>query len=510
MMNTPCQFNPTEMSFRGSPVDQARCLLRFVKRVGEVDDAPITLPQTLATLLMSPLDLGISKSQLRSYLQRQGIPESTVGGSVTDRVCHADSDNPSAPLARYFVIHDTSTKLRANQDFDPAFINGANWTGNRLANLSRGKTHIYITRLGETLTDNQYTTPWRATQFELSPPHTRYRGLFLHHELVQPRKGPGQSDADAPEPGFTPAQYARLALQYIIASVRRGNWMVPTFHCVLDLHVGTHDDPQHFDLAAWDAAIASALTAVRGPNVNALRAAVAANAPDDFSTPAAQSRTKDRKGGSTTTGLHGRTVTPGLGVQVIDAVETLTAFRDGKSLGPERTVRQLRTTTAGTTVIEQADYCWGTRSLPNAELVESSPGLGSGGGVFKGKATFFGKSDTEDEGTGTAAFGTVQTDSSVFGVSLKKARLIALELAREERGILHPTDKGLRAVVEVFFPETGRLARLPLVDVGPGNAGAARTAIADLTVAATAFLQDLTENDIRKLDNIMVHARVIA
>jgi hypothetical protein len=104
----------------------------------------------------------------------------------------------------------------------------------------------------------------------------------------------------------------------------------------------------------------------------------------------------------------------------------------------------------------------------------------------------------------------VQTDSSVFGVSLKKARLIALELAREERGILHPTDKGLRAVVEVFFPETGRLARLPLVDVGPGNAGAARTAIADLTVAATAFLQDLTENDIRKLDNIMVHARVIA
>jgi hypothetical protein len=64
--------------------------------------------------------------------------------------------------------------------------------------------------------------------------------------------------------------------------------------------------------------------------------------------------------------------------------------------------------------------------------------------------------------------------------------------------------------VEVFFPDTGRLARLPLVDIGPGNAGVARTAVADLTVAASAFLQRLTEDDIRKLDNINVQARVIA
>jgi len=39
---------------------------------------------------------------------------------------------------------------------------------------------------------------------------------------------------DSPDPGFTPAQYERLALQYIIASVRRGSWMIPAFHCVLD------------------------------------------------------------------------------------------------------------------------------------------------------------------------------------------------------------------------------------------------------------------------------------
>jgi ABC-type methionine transport system permease subunit len=62
----------------------------------------------------------------------------------------------------------------------------------------------------------------------------------------------------------------------------------------------------------------------------------------------------------------------------------------------------------------------------------------------------------------------------------------------------------------VFFPDTGRLVRLPLVDIGPGNSGAAKTAVADLTVAATAFLQRFTEKDIRKLDNIIVQARVIA
>src|SRR5215469_7948497 len=107
-------------------------------------------------------------------------------------------------------------------------------------------------------------------------------------------------------------------------------------------------------------------------------------------------------------------------------------------------------------------------------------------------------------------FGTVQTDSSVFGISLKKAHLLDLGLATEHRGVLHLTHKGLRAIIEVFFPRTGRLARLPLVDIGPGTTGAARTAVADLTVAAAAFLQGLTEKDIKKLDNIVVQARVIA
>ena len=160
-------------------------------------------------------------------------------------------------------------------------------------------------------------------------------------------------------------------------------------------------------------------------------------------------------------------------------------------------------------MVEQPDYCWGRRSLPSAELVEVGQRL-TGRGVFEGKATFFGKGDTEDEGTGGPVFGTVQTDSSVFGISLKKARMLDHGLLVENSGVLKLSDKGARAIVEVFFPDTGRLVRLPLVDIGPANSGPARTAVADLTVAATAFLQRLTEKDIRKLDNIVVQARLIA
>lgn len=254
-MNTPCVFDQHQLSFTGSAVEQARCLLRFVRRVGNVDDTPATLPPVLSALLAGPQAVNITRAQLRGYLQDQNIPESAVGGSVDDSVSRADSNNPEAPLARYFVIHDTSSKLAANQTFDPGFINTNAWSGNDLAHLEPEKTHIYINRLGKTKTDRTYSTPWRATQFELKPAHTKFRGLFLHHELVQPRKGPGNTDPDSPDPGFTGPQYEKLALQYCIASVRRGSWMVPGFHCVLDLGVGDHDDPQKFDLAAWDVAV---------------------------------------------------------------------------------------------------------------------------------------------------------------------------------------------------------------------------------------------------------------
>ena len=84
------------------------------------------------------------------------------------------------------------------------------------------------------------------------------KGMQLHIELVQPRrrdpnrKPKATNDAIAPVPGFTRAQYERLALLYICASVRRGTWLIPAFHAVIDAGMkDAHDDPQNFELDLW-------------------------------------------------------------------------------------------------------------------------------------------------------------------------------------------------------------------------------------------------------------------
>jgi hypothetical protein len=224
-----------------------------------------------------------------------------------------------------------------------------------------------------------------------------------------------------------------------------------------------------------------------------------------FTTPPAKSSTQDGRSGSSTTGLQG-TISQDQSGQTISATETLSAFRDGHSLGPVRPVQQVRKTVGNFTRVDQSNYCWGTRSLLHAELVVDYNGFENGTDVYSGRATFFGKWDTEDEGTGTPAFGTVQTDSSVFGVSLKRSFLVSYGLAQVVNGVFHATGLGLRAVVEVFFKDTKRLIRAPIVDEGPGEG---INAIADLTVAASAFLQNLTEEDYSKLDNIAVDLRII-
>ena len=97
----------------------------------------------------------------------------------------------------------------------------------------------------------------------------RGRGLFVHTELIQPRhrdpdKGGPKNDALAPEPGFTVAQYDRLALLYVSASVQHGTWLIPGYHCAIDAGIPDgHDDPQHFDLAFWAGRLEELLKAIQ-------------------------------------------------------------------------------------------------------------------------------------------------------------------------------------------------------------------------------------------------------
>ena len=123
--------------------------------------------------------------------------------------------------------------------------------------------HVFVNRLGQSRTGNDYGVAHGSTKLETKSKGlgTKLVGRFIHTEMVQPRvlnkKG---IDEFAPDPGFTAAQLDRLALLYVCAGVRAGEWMIPAYHCVLDEGIKDgHDDPQNFSLADWCKAVGDLL-----------------------------------------------------------------------------------------------------------------------------------------------------------------------------------------------------------------------------------------------------------
>lgn len=245
---TPCPFD-------SSDVDQlARCLLRPVKIYGNLGPAPARLPVPLDTLIGKPVD--VTAESLKRYLDAHDITEASIGGLL------------ATPLvtARYFVIHDTSYPYLKNDPF-PANIDEATWAGNNLRRWEQVKvTHVYVNRLGESATASNFEQTVGATKYEKRNPERK--GLFVHVELIQPRRrdptGGANNDAFAPSPGFTKKQLDRLAVSYVAASVRRGQWLLPAFHAAVDAGIpDAHDDPQSFDLNGWLASLQSLLGELR-------------------------------------------------------------------------------------------------------------------------------------------------------------------------------------------------------------------------------------------------------
>jgi|LakMenE18May11ns_1017448.scaffolds.fasta_scaffold9957504_7 hypothetical protein len=264
-----------------SSVDQAKCLLRQPQIFGNVGPMLTSLPSPLDQLLIKPT-IDLTKDGLRKYLATNGIKEQDIGGSLDQRVSRTNNDAPSSELARYFIIHDTSTPNYGNDPF-PANINKIDWPFNDFKKYGSGEkspAHIIINRVGDSVTRQDFKTPWRSTQFENNKNcgTNKCKGLFLGVELVQPRRckpQAGQSqckkkanneyenDAIAPDPGFTQAQLKRLAVVYVAASVRRGKWLIPAFHVALDQGVGDHDDPQNFILGKWTEQLNLVLNEIR-------------------------------------------------------------------------------------------------------------------------------------------------------------------------------------------------------------------------------------------------------
>jgi hypothetical protein len=183
---------------------------------------------------------------------------------------------------------------------------------------------------------------------------------------------------------------------------------------------------------------------------------------------------------SHTTGLAGTATTYADGTVVRNGTETLTAIRKG-NLGP-KTVQQIRTKKSDVELVQQAGYCWSQRQLPDAILVENFAGFPAGTKFMTGKASEFGKHDTTDEGTGSELLKVVQTNSEVFGCSLKESTLTAaFGTPLKSKADL------LRAQVEIFNPDPKHktFARVPIVDVGPSED---LEAVIDLTFQLDKFL----------------------
>jgi hypothetical protein len=270
--NTPCPFDDSTLSYAGTPQEQAKCLLRPVLMGGNLGAPLKKLPKPLDKLIGQPLT--VDKAALEHYLAAHNINEADIGGSLNDPVAAANTADPNAPLARYFVIHDTSTPNYMDKPFPPD-INEATWNLNDLRKRWAGRkvTHVFINRLGESVTAVDFKTelpdPNHGTKFARDHLRNKGKGLYLHIELLQPRRRnpqgkPDNNDNFAPVPGFTDAQLERLALVYIAASVRRGAWLIPAFHAAIDAGIpDAHDDPQNFDIVQWTKHLRELLKAIK-------------------------------------------------------------------------------------------------------------------------------------------------------------------------------------------------------------------------------------------------------
>lgn len=264
-----CRFDVERLSFAGSPAEQARCLMEPVGKRGKLGPPLRRLPRGLSAVLERGEPLP-AKEKVAALLVAKGIDM----GGLDEPVSRARDGDPAAPLARYFVIHDTSTPYYADEpfpadvdrdarvnDFAPYFPVGGDPERYPVA-------HLFLNRLGVVKLGQPLSRPWRATKLESRVIGLPAKGLFLHVETVAPRRRDpsieGWNDAIAPRPGFSDAQYDGLAILYIAASVRAGNWLIPAQHATIDQGLAAaHDDPQNFKLKQFDRALRKRLGALK-------------------------------------------------------------------------------------------------------------------------------------------------------------------------------------------------------------------------------------------------------
>lgn len=248
-----CRFDPITLTFAGTPLEQATCLLRKIEQLAVRKPQP--LPPVIVRLMRE--DGAPTLAQRDAALAIFPEPYRTY---ARDNAAQPISRTEEGLPALYFVIHDTSTPFYANDPFpgrlndDPQVNSFTPYLDGSIAR--EPVAHIFLNRQGQVWAGHDFMEPWRATKLESRVVGPRARGRFVHIETVQPRRFlPGatsRGQTQAPKPGFTKAQYQTLAALYVYASARAGRWLIPAQHNTVDAGIpDAHDDPQNFDLQAF-------------------------------------------------------------------------------------------------------------------------------------------------------------------------------------------------------------------------------------------------------------------
>ena len=241
-----CHFDPATLSFAGSPVEQASCLLRHVGPLGVKRAQP--LPRLFARLLSA----GGQPGPAARAKALAALPQPYRAYAL------AHSGDPAAQTAAglglaYVVIHDTSTPLLGEAPF-PRWLDRDPLVNDFTPYIvPKPVAHIFLNRWGQIWAGHELSEPWRATKLESRVVGPAARGRFVHIESIQPRRFmPGthsEATTQGPRPGFSRAQYRMLAALYITFSARAGHWLIPAQHATVDDGIPeAHDDPQNFSV----------------------------------------------------------------------------------------------------------------------------------------------------------------------------------------------------------------------------------------------------------------------
>lgn len=245
-----CRFDRDTLTFAGTPLEQATCLLRKIEKFAVRKPQPV--PPVIARLLTD----ATPPSAAQKAAAIAAFPEPYRAYALL----HADapvSQTEEGLQLQYYVIHDTSTPFYQSDPFprrldqDLKVNSFQPYISDEIA--KEPVAHIFLNRVGQIWAGHEFAESWRATKLESRVVGPRARGRFVHIETVQPRRFVGnatsRAQTEGPKPGFTKAQYRMLAALYVYVSARAGRWLIPAQHNTVDAGIpDAHDDPQNFDM----------------------------------------------------------------------------------------------------------------------------------------------------------------------------------------------------------------------------------------------------------------------